>query len=224
MRFRRVGRLMDDQLRIDLLRLLSSLKAQLESGKPLPPYLRSPEFIATLAHHCERLEKAPTPVENQNTPSINPPLHLIVSAGSTSGETAFRNLRGWLKGSSEIIICDPYLLKYRKSDSFKTIDAYVNAINGMIPRTAKKIEIYTNSYETEVKKKLSLLLKDGREVKYINSKEIHDRFIIKGEREGKIIGTSFGGFGNKFFAVLDLSEDDAFQVKTLLRNLRLNQS
>ena len=62
-------------------------------------------------------------------------------------------------------------------------------------------------------------LKEGRNVTIYDTNLIHDRYILKNNSEGKMIGTSFGGIGNKVFTVLDLPREDVTTLKRYLHQI-----
>lgn len=181
-------------------------------------FLMNREFEATLEHVCERLQAED---EMSTSPAEEPDivLELIVAGNPMSGGDAFSLLRKWLSGAAEVAICDPYLLQFRPTAMFATVEDYVGALAGIFPKSAKRIDLYTNGWANAVKTPVLHALKDGRSVRHFSSDDLHDRFIIKDRREAKAIGTSLGGFGAKFFALLDLSPEDAVEVRSELTKL-----
>ena len=146
-------------------------------------------------------------------------LHLIVSGTIDSAKDGMSELRRWLKGAKKVIVCDPYFFHYPSSDLFKTVEDYAAGLRNIFPASVKDIDVYSNSYTTSVRRCVLKKMKDGRNVRHFSSHEIHDRFVIKDGKEGRLIGTSFGGFGRKFFAMIDLPPHDVCDVVSELRKL-----
>jgi hypothetical protein len=211
------GRL-DGHLRRDCLRLFEACLAQIRSGLPGPSLLISREFEATLESLCERLRG-----EGQGeAPALSEKgllIHLIVAASVENARDSLRKLRQWLKGSEDVILCDPYLLQFNASAMFPNVDSYAEAIAELFSKSVKKIDLYTNSYNQKVRPAVLGRLKEGRNIRHFSSDRLHDRFLLKGQSEGKVLGTSLGGFGRKFFAVVDLDSSDVVEVVTQLRTL-----
>jgi hypothetical protein len=102
---------------------------------------------------------------------------------------------------------------------FANVEDYVRALAAIFPQSVKRLDLYTNGWANGVRTPVLDALKDGRRVRHFSSDDLHDRFIIKDRQEAKAIGTSFGGFGAKFFALLDLSPQDAAEVRSELSRL-----
>lgn len=212
---------MDPYLRRDCLRLFEACLAQIRSGLPPPPsLLMSREWEAALMSLSERLRAegegawAQTPTEDELVT-----IQLIVAANLGDARDGLHTLRHWLKGSEEVILCDPYLLQFSPSAMFPDVDAYAEGIASLFPRSAKKIDLYTNSYSKKVRPAVLQRLKEGRNVRHFSSDQLHDRFLLRNRSAGKVLGTSLGGFGRKFFAVVDLDPADVSDVIDQLRTL-----
>lgn len=208
----------DEDLRSDCLRLFEACVVQIRSGEPGPSLLTSREFEATLVHLCERLRATPG-----NRAAVSdgerPWMELIVRGNPTDASDGMNQLRSWLKGAEKVMVCDPYLLQFKATEMYPSVESYARAFVGLFPPSAKRIDLYTNSYNSRVRPAVLRPLKEGRNVRHFSSDSLHDRFIIKNRLEGKILGTSFGGFGCKFFAMLDLPADDVSAVRSELRAL-----
>jgi hypothetical protein len=85
-----------------------------------------------------------------------------------------------------------------------------------LPPTARFVKLFSLGFTAKIKKDLYAALKEGREVKLFTTPHIHDRYIIRDNSEGRMIGTSFGGFGNKIFTVLPLPAEDVRHLVGLL--------
>nr|CAD6437781.1 hypothetical protein REQ54_04266 [Rhizobium sp. Q54] len=208
---------MDEELRIYCLRLFEACIAQIRSGKPGPSILTSREFEEALIVLCERLRAKSAAAAS--VPLRRDYLHMIVRAGAEEAEGGLSHLRNWLRGSREIVICDPYFLKFSPSEIYPDVVAYAEALVKLIPATAKRLDLYTNSYQNVVRPVVLNALKQGRNVRHFSSDKLHDRFVLKDGTYGKMIGTSFGGFGQKFFSMLDLEPDDVATVRQELQKL-----
>lgn len=211
----------DPTLRRDCLRLFEACLAQIRSGlPPAPSLLMSREWEFALMSLCERLRAdgkgagAQTPTKDELVT-----IQLIVAANLGDARDGLHTLRHWLKGSEEVILCDPYLLQFTPSAMFPDVDAYAEAIADLFPKSAKKVDLYTNSYSQKVRPAVLQRLKVGRNVRHFSSDQLHDRFLLKNLSEGGVLGTSLGGFGRKFFAVVDLDPTDVTEVVDQLRAL-----
>ncbi len=208
-----LNRTLRDQCR----NLLEMWLAQIKNRQPMSPFLINREFEATLEHVCARLQSG----DELNTSFTEEPamVELIVSGNPDAGGDAFSLLRKWLGGAEEVAICDPYLLQFRPTAMFANVEAYVRALKGIFPQSVKRLDLYTNGWANAVRTPVLDALKDGRRVRHFSSDDLHDRFIIKDRQTAKAMGTSFGGFGAKFFALLDLSPRDAVEVRSELSRL-----
>jgi hypothetical protein len=168
------------------------------------------------ANACVKIKKNLKPHQKKE----KLPLHLVVKTGKMEAKNGIDILQNWLNGARDLIICDPYFLNFNKNGIYKDIDEYAESIIYLIPPSVMEIDLYTNSYTAKVRKAILNPLKHCRIIRHFNSNEIHDRFIIKDGLDGKMIGTSFGGFGRKFFSIVDLSLEDTLTVKRELYAIR----
>lgn len=215
------GDQMDPYLRRDCLRLFEACLAQIRSGLPAPPsLLMSREWEAALMSLCERLRREGEGSGRQARPDDElVTIQFIVAANVGDARDGLQTLRRWLKGSEEVILCDPYLLQFTPSAMFPDVEAYAEAIASLFSKSAKKVDLYTNSYSKRVRPAVLQRLKEGRNVRHFSSDQLHDRFLLKNLSEGKVLGTSLGGFGRRFFAVVDLAPTDVTEVVGQLRAL-----
>ncbi|UWQ21629.1 hypothetical protein [Jannaschia sp. W003] len=191
----------------------------IESGKVDDPIVKGAEYRAAIGFICERLESQlnSTSVEIQNETTEPTILKFLIAANAPSANDAISRLRNWLKGAKHVIICDPYFFKFIPNGIYPTVEKYASSIEKMLPKSATRIDIYSNGHTITAKRAVVGKLKAGRSIRHFSSSGIHDRFLIRDNNAGKIIGTSFGGFGSKFSVVVDLSEKD---VKSVCENLR----
>lgn len=170
----------------------------------------------------------PLPVakDSSDSPDGNydqmPPIQMLV-AGHSGAREALKDIKEWLRGAEKISICDPYIMHRPKSGLYKSDEDYVSYISSLIPETVKSIKFYGQGFTSEVKSKLLMSLKEGRNILFFSTPEIHDRYIIKDLDECRIIGTSFGGMGNKIFTVLPLPNEDLATLKKYLRQIEKNE-
>jgi len=147
-------------------------------------------------------------------------LEFIVQAGPDAGRGAFREMRRWLAGAQRVELCDPFLMKFPPSPMFASVEEYAQALGNIFPPSVKHVDLFYNGYSKKVRPSVKRQLKEGRRLIEFNRCAIHDRFVVKDGREGKLIGTSFGGFGKKFFALIDLPSSDVKQLRAELDTLR----
>jgi hypothetical protein len=196
-------------------------------AETLAAYLDGDSFAGRILHtgdykvHLKRIIQQLTEINDykpddlpSSSDALQPPdaIQLIVGRGRDEARTTFRYVQRWLKGATRVTFCDPYFLQWRASEFFPAESDYVDALISLIPSTARHVDIFCNGLKLSVRKAFYLKAKEGRRVRIFNTQDVHDRFVVRDD-EVKVIGTSFGGFGNKIFAVLDLSPDDAEIVK-----------
>jgi len=122
----------------------------------------------------------------------------------------------------KITIVDPYLLHFGKALLYATPHDYVMEVCDLIPESAKKMRLFGTGYTSEIEAKFLGELRSGREVKFVDTTRIHDRIILRDDATAKMIGTSFGGFGRKLFAVLDFPPSDISDLKDVLNDIEAN--
>lgn len=150
--------------------------------------------------------------QHANRDDDSPIWGLIVN-GVESAKKESRNLKLWMKNANSILIIDPYVLHFPgNSKLFPTEESYCDYISDLVSDSTKDLIFVGCSFTSSIKSKIKLSLKNGRSVHFIDTNQIHDRYIIKDYQHGKMLGTSLGGFGNKLFTILDLPTED---VKTI---------
>lgn len=198
---------------------VSVWRSLLEAGEVSNIFLNNAEYKNTLLSLSESLEKEFERQAEGNDHDEKFLLHLIVSGNLDAAKDGMADLRIWLRDAKKVIICDPYFLHFQSSDLYKTVEDYADGLVKIFPASVTDIDIFSNSYTQTVRRCVIKKLKDRRNIRHFSSHEIHDRFIIKDGKEGRLIGTSFGGFGRKFFAMIDLPRDDVLNVISELRGL-----
>ena len=180
--------------------------------------LQTREFEAALDSLCARLE--PAAFSDKVTSSAPEfALELIVAGNPQAGQTLLNGLRKWLAGASTVVLCDPYFLHFRPSKMFTDQTAYINAVSRIFPKSVTEIDLYVTGFTSTVKTEMLRSLKEGRSVRLFDTEGLHDRFILKDRYEGKVIGTSFGGLGNKFFFTENIPSDDTVEIRKELQRL-----
>jgi hypothetical protein len=154
----------------------------------------------------------------------------LIVAGEDEALDAARDLKRWLRDAQVVAICDPYIMHFslgpkRKSSTlFKSTDDYVQFISNLLPATARHVKLYGNGYTGKIKTAIRRKLKAGRTLDFFYTNDIHDRYIIKNNAEGRMLGTSFGGFVSKIFTILPLPREDTQRILAFLRLIELKLS
>ncbi len=110
-----------------------------------------------------------------------------------------------------LIITDPYFLQWDgPNKAFESEKRYTEYIVDFIPRELKKLDLFIlPGPNKRIFKKFNDQIRGrGTHVSYWETTEIHDRTIIRDNMTGTMMGTSFGGLGNKLAFVLDIPEKD----------------
>lgn len=203
----------------DALKMQVSLWVYLiDSGGVSDRVFKSAEYRHTLLSLKSRLEEENESEEiEENSNPID--LQFMVSGNAENAKKGMFYLKAWMKGAERITICDPYVFRFEGSALYNSIEEYSAGLANIIPYSAKRVDIYGNGHKTAVRNAVVKEIKNGRNISIYSSHKIHDRFIIKNGNEGKMIGTSFGGFGNKFFCILDLPDQDVQEIISELRSL-----
>jgi len=111
-----------------------------------------------------------------------------------------------------------------QSKFFNSEDEYVNYLASLIPERSQKVNFYGNGFTGTIRTKLVRQVREGRNrVEFFSTNEIHDRFLIKDKRYGKMIGASFGGIGHKLFLILEIPPNDVRDICVELRRIRNSQ-
>jgi hypothetical protein len=210
---------MNKELARSCIQQISIWQSLLEKGQVNNVFFNNADYKAALSSLIDSLENELEVGSSEDDQSDEFFLHLIVAGNVDAAIDSLSGLRLWLKGAKKIIICDPYLFHYKRTSLFPTVEKYADGLAGILPASAEKLDVYSNSYTTSVRKCVMKEFKFRRTVRHFSSHDLHDRFIIKDGIEGKILGTSFGGFGRKFFSMIDLPAEDVKDVVSELRKL-----
>jgi hypothetical protein len=110
-----------------------------------------------------------------------------------------------------LIITDPYFLQWGgPNKAFASEKIYTEYIIDYIPRDLKKLDLFIlPDPNKRIKKKFNDRIRGrGTLISYWETTEIHDRTIIRDNMTGTMMGTSFGGLGNKLAFILDIPTKD----------------
>jgi hypothetical protein len=151
-------------------------------------------------------------------------IHVVVANTPEAAGRAIKDIKIWLRNADEIDICDPYIMSPPKSGFYDSDENYINRVISLIPPESKRINLYGNYASLRrIQQPMTQKMRRGRpnrQFNYFYTDTIHDRYIIKDKRWGKMIGTSFGGIGNKFFTILDLPAEDVQSICGELERIR----
>jgi hypothetical protein len=142
-------------------------------------------------------------------------MQMLISS-SLTGETKARDsglkgIRDFTKGATELIIIDPYLLGGATEDTEKYLDEFKKSsrIDG---KTLNRLHIiyssghgHTKSIKMGIKR---LAEQNDCKISSADTDLIHDRIWIKDKKEAIVVGTSFGGLGNRVCFILELPKYD----------------
>lgn len=203
--------------------LISIVKGYLDGDKFAESVLHSAEFKKNIELNFEKLGTPPSnPDENTINDNINIDdiIHLIVKDSASDGKSALKDIKNWLRGANDIIFVDPYIMTFDdRGELFKNEEEYIDMICSLVPDSTKSVRFFGINNKSTVKNCIINKLKSGRQVSYTETNKIHDRYIIKDGSEGKMIGTSLGGFGRRVFTVKDLDAEEIKTLKNILHDI-----
>jgi hypothetical protein len=119
--------------------------------------------------------------------------NLIVN-GQREAEQAARDLKRWLKNAEIVTICDPYILHFsvRGRDAItllRSAEDYVSFISDLIPASAGHDKLFGCGYTREIKTAIRRKLKQGQTLEIFDTRLLHDRYIIKNNVDGRMLGS-----------------------------------
>ncbi len=185
-----------------------------------------PEFkAAVFAREAALLQpdRPMAPMKNaEPDPSFLP--HWIEGPGKQAGVTAIDRIRGFLRGAERVTWCDPYLLDGTLSETFDDSEHYAEVVASVLPISARNLRLYVPQRPKAPKpgvdpKQPTVVwrrLKEGRNVQVIETREIHDRYVLRDGSAGLLIGSSFGGLGGKYCTILQLPDEDVATLYSIL--------
>lgn len=132
----------------------------------------------------------------------------IVSTGHEARGKANQYLGELFAGSTELSICDPYILQPYSGVPAKD---YVNTLFGVLPTRLKTLELFVKPRQRnrEVADELTRLCGErGVRMTVQKTHLLHDRVWISDWEHAYTVGTSFNGLGNRCAFILRLPDDD----------------
>jgi len=145
----------------------------------------------------------------------------IGSDKKTSAKKDIDYVKSLLKEVKHLTITDPYFFQFDKS-IYRTRDEYLELISNILPNGLKKLEVFhLVGPDSHLIKPFKKYCHDNQ-IQFTNygTQEIHDRVLIKDGAIAKILGTSFGGLGNKLAFILDLPDEDLREFKSQLNRIK----
>lgn len=150
------------------------------------------------------------------SPHVSLALAMIIPEGEPNPGREILKRR--IAKAKEIFICDPYFFH----DPYKDEEKYFEGIISTLPLNyLEKLLIFCKqprsstiirNFRKTIDPKVKL------EVYEVN--DIHDRIWIKDLAKGVVVGTSFGGIGNKLTFILNLPKRDLQDLLQLLDGIR----
>ena len=203
--------------------VVSILAHMFQGNENAKEIFETADWRAGIIHRAKRDEQNPnSPLLDTSNKTENPQyeeiLHFI-TIGESGAKKVLKDLKKWLSEATQITICDPYVLKGPGAKIYSSEEDYIDYFSSLFPASATKIKIFGNGFKTSIRKKMKAKLKEGRSITFFDTNMIHDRYIIKDNTEGRMIGTSFGGLGNKVFTVLELPKEDVVTLSRYLRKI-----
>lgn len=188
-----------------------------------------PEFRASILAREARLTNAPLQTV-PNTGSEPDPMnlsHWIAPPGALGGRNAIVRIREFLRGAERVTWCDPYLLGGNLSETFESPEHYADMVAGVLSGSVRHLRLFVPdrprvpapgadpSQATLVWRRL----KEGRELEIIQTRQIHDRYVLKDGSAGLVLGSSFGGLGGRFCTILPLPQEDVVALYGILKEI-----
>lgn len=149
-------------------------------------------------------------------------IHLLTGLSDRLDEGR-KNITGWLSGARKITICDPYFFLFNRPNKvYRTQSKYNESLDSFLTKKLESIEVFHSpdpnrqilSYFQKICGNKNVTLTR------FQTTEIHDRVIIKDDLEARVLGTSFGGLGNKIAFILDLPREDLKKFRQELYRIK----
>jgi len=129
--------------------------------------------------------------------------------------TGLKEIRDFTKDAEELIIIDPYIFG-GEIDKASTYIEEFKRCSRIDNQSINKIHIIYSSGHgntSAIKHGIKKLASDNNcFLRSYDSDKIHDRIWIKDKSEAIIVGTSFGGIGNRLCFILDLPKYDLMHL------------
>lgn len=134
--------------------------------------------------------------------------------------TGLKEIRDFTRDAKELIVIDPYIFAGSADDASKYIEEFKKCTRIDNQSISKIHIIYSSKHGNTlaIKSGIKKLASDHNcsLTSYDNDK-IHDRIWIKDKNEAIVVGTSFGGLGNKLCFILELPKYDLTNLLDYLK-------
>lgn len=180
-----------------------------------------------IAYRLERIEQSLGEIENRGCSldrggGSDTVMRFITGMQNRLQEER-KYVTSWLSGCQKLTIVDPYFFSFGGPNKvFRTVANYMDWLESeLIPRSAKEIDVFhlpgpngrvTSSFKNFCQRKAIRL-------RTYATNEIHDRVLIRDGEVARVLGTSFGGLGNKIAFMLDLPGHDLEDFKGALHRI-----
>jgi hypothetical protein len=147
----------------------------------------------------------------------------LITGIATHRHGGQKYITSWLTGAEKLTVVDPYFFSFGGSNKvFRTSALYIEWLLEFIPKQTKTIDVFHRPIPNRlIHSAISVhCRKKGITLKAWETKEIHDRVLIKNDEEAKLIGTSFNSLGNKIAFILDMPDEDLNLFRRELRRIK----
>ncbi len=148
---------------------------------------------------------------------------MLIGPESATRSDAIKEIRDFTLGATNLVLIDPYAAGASTDSAESYVDQLVRAarIDG---KELKSLHIIFDSEKSNTKavwKELKRRTKSA-DVRFTrhDAGEIHDRIWIADRKKGLVVGTSFGGIGQRYAFLLPLPEHD---LKSMLAAIDANE-
>lgn len=188
---------------------------------------RHPIFRRIIEREVIKEVKVDCPFANRTKSDV---IEFLTSPGQR--QEGVKEIKNFLHKSEHLSIIDPYFFnppnKTKANSEYieKKIDIndkYIKEIQKtFIKESIKKLDIYClPSPNKVVRQALQSICKEKNiQLNIYTSVSIHDRVIISDNNKAIVVGTSFGGLGNKYAFILPLPNEDLEEFKKELFALK----
>jgi hypothetical protein len=168
------------------------------------------------------------------SPDQSPDIQHFLS-GPNNRDEPLKDLRRWLRDADKLIIADPYFMNGNLSgwgleglngnDKVAKLkikaEQYAREVDSVLGKVRDLEIFHLPGPNRQVKTALKRIAFVGRPpVRLVETTVIHDRVWIKNGNEARIIGTSFGGIGEKLAFMLKLPDSDLREFLDALVKIR----